>query len=143
MFLLYLITVFDFKSQITSVDLFCGRVFLQREVQSKNVMVSSSASETKSYSISPLGLVGGYRYMSTIRGRSMRSKVEKRMQRETGKTFREVRRAKKLRKKLMTEEERLIYNLRRVCLSFSCNCVCDVNKFLFLSIRMVIAGFNI
>lgn len=42
------------------------------------------------------------------------SKVEKRMQRETGKTLREMRRAKKLRKKLMTEDERLIYNLRRV-----------------------------
>lgn len=47
--------------------------------------------------------------------KSMRSKVEKRMQRESGKTLREIRRAKKLRKKLMTEEERLIYNLRRVC----------------------------
>ncbi|KAL8475371.1 hypothetical protein ACS0TY_028154 [Phlomoides rotata] len=45
--------------------------------------------------------------------RSMRSKVEKRMQRESGKTLREIRRAKKLRKKLMTDEERLIYNLRR------------------------------
>ncbi|KAG8384878.1 hypothetical protein BUALT_Bualt04G0164100 [Buddleja alternifolia] len=45
--------------------------------------------------------------------KSMRSKVEKRMQRESGKTLREVRRAKKLRKKLMTDEERLIYNLRR------------------------------
>lgn len=47
--------------------------------------------------------------------KSMRSKVEKRMQRESGKTLREIRRAKKLRKKLMTDEERLIYNLRRVC----------------------------
>lgn len=44
----------------------------------------------------------------------MRSKVEKRMRRETGKTLREIRRAKKIRKKLMTEEERIIYNLRRV-----------------------------
>ncbi|XP_031481348.1 CRM-domain containing factor CFM9, mitochondrial [Nymphaea colorata] len=52
------------------------------------------------------------RLMST-KGRSMRSKVEKRMRRETGKTLREIRRAKKLRKKLMTDEERLIYNLRR------------------------------
>ncbi|CAN6449329.1 unnamed protein product [Victoria cruziana] len=52
------------------------------------------------------------RAMST-KGRSMRSKVEKRMRRETGKTLREIRRAKKLRKKLMTDEERLIYNLRR------------------------------
>ena len=47
--------------------------------------------------------------------KSMRSKVEKRMQRESGKTLREIRRAKKLRKKLMTDEERLIYNLSRVC----------------------------
>jgi hypothetical protein len=52
--------------------------------------------------------------MSTSKGRSMRSKVEKRMQRETGKTLREMRRAKKLRKKLMTDDEKLIYNLRRV-----------------------------
>lgn len=50
--------------------------------------------------------------------KSMRSKVEKRMQRESGKTLREIRRAKKLRKKLMTDEERLIYNLRRVCYCF-------------------------
>ncbi|KAL1564240.1 CRM-domain containing factor CFM9, mitochondrial-like [Salvia divinorum] len=52
---------------------------------------------------------GGRRFSS----KSMRSKVEKRMQRESGKTLREIRRAKKLRKKLMTDEERLIYNLRR------------------------------
>lgn len=53
--------------------------------------------------------------MSTSKGRSMRSKVERRMQRESGKTLREKRRAQKLKKKLMTEEERLIYNLKRVC----------------------------
>jgi hypothetical protein len=53
--------------------------------------------------------------MSTSKGRSMRSKVERRMQRESGKTLRERRRAQKLKKKLMTEEERLIYNLKRVC----------------------------
>lgn len=53
------------------------------------------------------------RAMST-KGRSMRSKVEKRMARETGRTQRELRRAVKLRKKLMTEDEKLIYNLRRV-----------------------------
>lgn len=69
--------------------------------------------ETNLSSIPQFGWTNGIRFMSTIRGRSMRSKVEKRMQRETGKTLREVRRAKKLRKKLMTEEERLIYNLRR------------------------------
>lgn len=55
------------------------------------------------------------RSMSTSKGRSMRSKVERRMQRESGKTLREKRRAQKLKKKLMTEEERLIYNLKRVC----------------------------
>lgn len=47
--------------------------------------------------------------------KSMRSKVEMRMRKESGKTLREIRRAKKLRKKLMTDEERLLYNLRRVC----------------------------
>jgi len=52
--------------------------------------------------------------MSTSRGRSMRSKVESRMRKESGKTLREIRRAKKLKKKLMTDEERLIYNLKRV-----------------------------
>ncbi|KAI3474927.1 hypothetical protein Pfo_030238 [Paulownia fortunei] len=50
---------------------------------------------------------------SLLLNQSMRSKVEKRMQRESGKTLREIRRAKKLRKKLMTDEERLIYNIRR------------------------------
>ncbi|KAG8501519.1 hypothetical protein CXB51_003810 [Gossypium anomalum] len=43
----------------------------------------------------------------------MRSKVERRMQKESGKTAREIRRAKKIKKKLMTDEERLIYNLKR------------------------------
>ncbi|XP_022741434.1 RNA polymerase-associated protein LEO1-like isoform X3 [Durio zibethinus] len=56
---------------------------------------------------------GWCRMMSTSRGRSMRSKVERRMQKESGKTAREIRRAKKLKKKLMTDEERLIYNLKR------------------------------
>jgi hypothetical protein len=51
--------------------------------------------------------------MST-KGRTMRTKVEKRMARETGRTQRELRRAVKLRKKLMTEDEKFIYNLRRV-----------------------------
>ncbi|XP_068648464.1 CRM-domain containing factor CFM9, mitochondrial-like isoform X2 [Aristolochia californica] len=51
--------------------------------------------------------------MSTSIGRSMRSKVENRMRRETGKTQREIRRAKKIRKKLMTDEERFLYSLRR------------------------------
>lgn len=56
----------------------------------------------------------GVRSMSSVRGRSMRSRVEKRMQKESGRTLTEIRRAKTLRKKLMTEEERLIFNLRRV-----------------------------
>lgn len=51
--------------------------------------------------------------------KSMRSKVERRMQKESGKTLREVRRASKLRRKLMTDEERLLYNLRRVCCYFN------------------------
>ncbi|XP_037454507.1 CRM-domain containing factor CFM9, mitochondrial-like [Triticum dicoccoides] len=53
------------------------------------------------------------RLMSTSKGRSMRSKVEKRMGRETGRTQMELRRAVKLRKKLMTEDERLIHSMRR------------------------------
>ncbi|KAK6913066.1 RNA-binding, CRM domain [Dillenia turbinata] len=59
--------------------------------------------------------VVGWREMSTTAkgGRSMRSKVERRMRKESGKTLREIRRAKKLKKKLMSDEERLIYNLRR------------------------------
>lgn len=58
---------------------------------------------------------GVSRCMSTSKGRSMRSKVERRMRKESGKTLREIRRAKKIKKKLMTEEERLLYNLKRVC----------------------------
>lgn len=67
--------------------------------------------------VKPFSLLNGSsfsRAMSTSKGRSMRSKVERRMQKESGKTLREIRRAKKLKKKLMTEEERLIYNLKRV-----------------------------
>lgn len=56
------------------------------------------------------------RRLLTLAGRSMRSKVERRMRRETGTTLRVIRRAKKLRKKLMTDVERLLYNLRRGCL---------------------------
>ncbi|XP_021912783.1 uncharacterized CRM domain-containing protein At3g25440, chloroplastic isoform X2 [Carica papaya] len=58
-------------------------------------------------------LSGWSRGMSTSKGRSMRSRVERRMRKESGKTLREVRRAKKLKKKLMTDEERLVYNLKR------------------------------
>ncbi|KZV18680.1 hypothetical protein F511_40328 [Dorcoceras hygrometricum] len=70
----------------------------------------SHLDEVISFSVKRSTLVDGARGYSV---KSMRSKVEKRMQRETGKTMREIRRAKKLRKKLMTDEERLIYNLRR------------------------------
>ncbi|KAK9119840.1 hypothetical protein Scep_017933 [Stephania cephalantha] len=55
----------------------------------------------------------GSRAMSTVRGRSMRSKVERLMRRDVGKTQKEIRRARNLRKKLMTDEERLIWSLRR------------------------------
>ncbi|KAK9677822.1 hypothetical protein RND81_11G169700 [Saponaria officinalis] len=55
----------------------------------------------------------GRRWMSTSKGRSMRSKVERRMQKEAGKTVKQIRQAKKLKLKLMTEEERLLYSLRR------------------------------
>ncbi|OVA20597.1 RNA-binding [Macleaya cordata] len=50
---------------------------------------------------------------STSRGRGMRSKVERLMRKDVGRTQKEIRRARNLRKKLMTEEERLIWNLRR------------------------------
>ncbi|CAM0958371.1 unnamed protein product [Alopecurus aequalis] len=53
------------------------------------------------------------RLMSTSKGRSMLTKVEKRMAKETGRTQRELRRAVKLRKKLMTDDERLIHSMRR------------------------------
>ncbi|WZY78918.1 hypothetical protein YC2023_025302 [Brassica napus] len=82
-----------------------------------NVMVHPSiSSEGNSNSFHPLThqvLKRWSRAMSTSRGRSMRSKVESRMRKESGKTLREIRRAKKLKKKLMTDEERLIYNLKR------------------------------
>lgn len=84
------------------------------KLEGKDNVATNYFSETMHPSFSLLGWAGGFRSMSTTKGRSMRSKVEKRMQRETGKTMREMRRAKKLRKKLMTEEERLIYNMRRV-----------------------------
>ncbi|KAJ0980455.1 hypothetical protein J5N97_008710 [Dioscorea zingiberensis] len=78
-----------------------------------NCEIRSRIYEMNSSFISSFGLANICRMMSTTTGRSMRSKVEKRIRRETGKTLREIRRAKKLRKKLMTDEERLIYNLRR------------------------------
>ncbi|MQM18630.1 hypothetical protein Taro_051625 [Colocasia esculenta] len=94
-----------------------SRILLERHVplakQANNEFQSWAAGKTASF-YSPLGFFSGSRAMSTTKGRSMRSKVEKRMRRETGKTLREMRRARKLRKKLMTDEERLMYNLRRV-----------------------------
>ncbi|XP_071724459.1 CRM-domain containing factor CFM9, mitochondrial-like [Rutidosis leptorrhynchoides] len=51
--------------------------------------------------------------MSTARGRSMRSKVEARMKKESGKTMKEIRRAKIMKLKLMDDNERLVYNLKR------------------------------
>ncbi|XP_073009371.1 CRM-domain containing factor CFM9, mitochondrial [Typha latifolia] len=82
-------------------------------MQFSNEVMSKPSRNIYSPSTSVFSSVNGSRFMSTYKGRTMRSKVEKRMQRETGKTLREMRRAKKLRKKLMTDEERLIYNLRR------------------------------
>lgn len=78
---------------------------------------AAAAASARSALLPPPGAWGGWwrrRMMSTTKGRSMRSKVEKRMARETGRTQRELRRAVKLRKKLMTDDERLIYSLRRV-----------------------------
>ncbi|WOL18987.1 hypothetical protein Cni_G27784 [Canna indica] len=89
----------------------CGDIFLK--ACSNNVIQSMSVKTNYSNSIAQLGPTRDCRFMSTTRGRGMRSKVERRMRRETGKTLKEIRRAKKIRKKLMTEEERLIYNLRR------------------------------
>ncbi|KAK3032057.1 hypothetical protein RJ639_036271, partial [Escallonia herrerae] len=80
----------------------------------RNVIEPVLAIKDESFSsIKPPNCIGGYRAMSTARGRSMRSKVASRMRIESGKTVREVRRAQKIKKKLMTDEERLIYNLRR------------------------------
>lgn len=84
-------------------------------ISSKVVQVQSYDKVTLYSYVKPFSLLNGSsRAMSTSKGRSMRSKVERRMQKESGKTLREIRRAKKLKKKLMTEEERLIYNLKRV-----------------------------
>lgn len=88
-------------------------------LSSSPVTSIGSSSEGNSNLFQPLMnqvFKGWCRAMSTSRGRSMRSKVESRMRKESGKTLREIRRAKKLKKKLMTDEERLIYNLKRVIL---------------------------
>ncbi|KAI3930990.1 hypothetical protein MKW98_030229 [Papaver atlanticum] len=84
-----------------------------------SIMVESSSrlNTTTDHILSPTkfcSCFNGNRTMSTSsRGRGMRSKVESLMRRDVGKTQREIRRARNLRKKLMTEEERLIWNLRR------------------------------
>ncbi|KAF8408318.1 hypothetical protein HHK36_007467 [Tetracentron sinense] len=95
-----------------------NRNVLLRKVVSPKLLTSNAiqsrlGSEYSLSSLTQLSCFNGFRSMSTTRGRTMRSKVEKRMRKESGKTLREIRRAKKLRKKLMTDEERLIYNLRR------------------------------
>ncbi|KAA8530182.1 hypothetical protein F0562_004891 [Nyssa sinensis] len=84
-----------------------------RFTSSRVIQASLAIKDVSFSSIKFLNCFDGSRAMSTSKGRSMRSKVERRMQKESGKTLREIRRAKKLRKKLMTDEERLIYNLRR------------------------------
>ncbi|KAL3526373.1 hypothetical protein ACH5RR_011029 [Cinchona calisaya] len=55
------------------------------------------------------GLWNGFDGARGISAKSLRSKVERRMLKESGKTLREIRRAKKL----ITDEERLLHNLRR------------------------------
>ncbi|CAN6345259.1 unnamed protein product [Urochloa humidicola] len=77
------------------------------------VAAADSASASAGLLAAGAGADGRWRRAMSTKGRSMRSKVEKRMARETGRTQRELRRAVKLRKKLMTEDEKLIYNLRR------------------------------
>ncbi|KAJ1261587.1 hypothetical protein BS78_09G041700 [Paspalum vaginatum] len=74
---------------------------------------AATASDSAPASAWLMAAAGGWPRAMSTKGRSMRSKVEKRMARETGRTQRELRRAVKLRKKLMTEDEKLIYNLRR------------------------------
>uniref|UniRef100_A0A0V0H077 Putative ovule protein n=1 Tax=Solanum chacoense TaxID=4108 RepID=A0A0V0H077_SOLCH len=82
---------------------------IPRRYDSVNIMSSSGNMVVKHVKV-PICNVG-VRWMS---GKSMRSRVAARMQNESSKTLREIRRSKKLKLKLMTDEERLIYNLRRV-----------------------------
>ncbi|MED6182674.1 hypothetical protein PIB30_030874 [Stylosanthes scabra] len=87
----------------------------QLHISTNIIQVQPHDEVTSKYSsIKPFDLSNGSSRAMSTKGRSMRSKVERRMQKESGKTLREIRRAKKLKKKLMTEEERLIYNLKRV-----------------------------
>ncbi|KAM1491232.1 hypothetical protein PS1_023703 [Malus domestica] len=110
----------SFKSASSLLQFNPSKNALLRDVSAKvlssNVVHQSKPSDDCfSSSSRPANPFDGWsRSMSTSRGSSsMRSKVAKRMQKESGKTLREVRRAKKLQKKLMTENERLIYNLKR------------------------------
>ncbi|XP_062105653.1 CRM-domain containing factor CFM9, mitochondrial isoform X2 [Humulus lupulus] len=99
----------------SSNDLLCRKV--APKIVSSNVVQPSNAREDGLFFSSSTMLLDPFntwcRSMSTPRGRSMRSKVEQRMKKESGKTLREVRRAKKIQKKLMTESERHVYNLKR------------------------------
>ncbi|CAO2813421.1 unnamed protein product [Amaranthus hypochondriacus] len=112
---------FPKQSLKTLTYLFRNNHYTQRNHFPPNVEIyrKSSISESSSFHTSfssfnlEFGFNGFRRSMSTSKGRSMRSKVERRMQREAGKTQRQIRQAKKIKLKLMTDEERLIYNLRR------------------------------
>ncbi|KAM1712577.1 hypothetical protein ACFX12_023441 [Malus domestica] len=110
----------SFKSASSLLQFDPSKNALLRDVSAKVlssnvVQLSKPSDDCFSSSSRPADPFDGWsRSMSTSRGSSsMRSKVAKRMQKESGKTLREVRRAKKLQKKLMTENERLIYNLKR------------------------------
>eukprot|EP01018_Ginkgo_biloba_P011472 Gb_39033 [translate_table: standard] len=85
-------------------------LFQQGQVCNAGSVVGINMYECSRVCFSAIFSNGGFRSMS---GHGIRSRVEKRMRKETGKTLREIRRAKKLRKKLMTEDERLIFSLRR------------------------------
>ncbi|XP_038890903.1 CRM-domain containing factor CFM9, mitochondrial [Benincasa hispida] len=93
------ISLTDFHSEVASCNV------AHRSIHGEYILPSTSKV------VGPFN--GSFRCMSTSKGRSMRSKVERRMRKESGKTLREIRRAKKIKKKLMTEEERLLYNLKR------------------------------
>ena len=98
---------------------FWRNLVLSSSPVTSNVMLQPGNSSSLMHQV----LKGWSRAMSTSRGRSMRSKVESRMRKESGKTLREIRRAKKLKKKLMTDEERLIYNLKRVNINIILFCI--------------------
>ncbi|XP_020575129.1 uncharacterized CRM domain-containing protein At3g25440, chloroplastic [Phalaenopsis equestris] len=74
---------------------------------------SSIITKASQYGPSLCSSFGCFHLMSTMKGRGMRSKVEKRMRRESAKTLTEHRRSKRIHKMLMTEDEKLIYSLRR------------------------------